>query len=71
MQTPFGLRLLRQAEIERIHGCTLRTRHYATAVEMLGQGVLTRVFRAVFSQLASHLTGQPQPAVGPPAAGPS
>jgi DNA (cytosine-5)-methyltransferase 1 len=57
VQTPFGLRLLRQAEIERIHGHTLLTRHYATAVQMLGQGVQTRVFRSVFQQLADHLAG--------------
>ncbi len=55
VRTPFGLRLLRQAEIERIHGCHLLTQHYATAVQMLGQGVLTRVFRIVFQQLADHL----------------
>ena len=57
VRTPFGLRLLRQAEIERIHGCTLLTRHYASAVQMLGQGVLTRVFKSVFDQLADHLAG--------------
>jgi len=65
VRTSFGLRLLRQAEIERIHGCHLLTRHYATAVQMLGQGVLTRVFKAVFQQLASRLTGDPDPADGP------
>jgi hypothetical protein len=32
-------------------------RHYATAVQMLGQGVQTRVFRSVFRQLADHLGG--------------
>ena len=57
VQTPFGPRLLRQAEIERLHGHTLLTRHYATAVQMLGQGVQTRVFRSVFRQLAGHLGG--------------
>ena len=57
VQTPFGLRLLRQAEIERIHGHTLLTRRYATAVQILGQGVQTRVFRSVFRQLADHLVG--------------
>ena len=56
VQTPFGLRLLRQSEIERIHGCRMLTRHYATAVQMLGQGVQTRLFRKVFEQLGSHLT---------------
>jgi DNA (cytosine-5)-methyltransferase 1 len=58
VQTPFGIRLLRQAEIERIHGCELRTRHYATAVQMLGQGVQTRLFRRVFAQLGDHLCGR-------------
>ena len=57
VQTPFGLRPLRQAESERLHGHTLLTRHYATAVQMLGQGVQTRVFRSVFRQLADHLVG--------------
>lgn len=55
VQTPFGPRLLRQAEIERLHGCQMQTRHYATAVQMLGQGVLTRVFREVFRQLGEQL----------------
>ena len=58
VRTPFGLRLLRQAEIERLHGHALLTRHYATAVQMLGQGVQTRVFRSVFQQLADHLGGR-------------
>ena len=40
-----GLRSLRLAGIERIYGLRLLTRHYATAVQMLGQGVQTRVFR--------------------------
>lgn len=48
VETPFGLRLLRQAEIERLHGCQLRVQHYATATQILGQGVLTRIFREVF-----------------------
>ena len=56
VQTPFGLRLLRQSEIERIHGCRMLSRHYATAVQMLGQGVQTRLFREVLQQLGSHLT---------------
>ena len=57
VETPFGPRLLRQSEIERIHGCELRTKHYATAAQILGQGVLTRVFRQVFKQLGNHLAG--------------
>lgn len=55
VQTPYGPRLLRQSEIERIHGVMLSTRHYATAVQILGQGVLTRIFRNVFQQSSDHL----------------
>ena len=55
VHTPFGLRLLRQTEIERIHRCRMFTRHYATAVQMLGQGVQTELFRGVFEQLGDHL----------------
>lgn len=62
VQTPFGPRLLRQSEIERLHGCELHTRHYSTAVQMLGQGVQTRLFRRIFDQLGRHLA---QP-VAPP-----
>lgn len=58
VQTPFGPRLLRQPEIERIHGCELNTRHYSTATQMLGQGVQTKVFRRVFDQLGTHLLTQ-------------
>lgn len=54
VKTPWGPRLLRQEEIERIHGCQLSTHHYATAVQMLGQGVQTRVFRSLFHQLGEH-----------------
>lgn len=57
VQTPFGPRLLRQPEIERIHGCRLMTQHYATATQILGQGVQTRLFHRIFQQLAAHLGG--------------
>jgi hypothetical protein len=53
--TDFGLRLLRQAEIERLHGATAATEHFVTAVEVLGQGVLTRVFARIFDQLGRFL----------------
>ena len=55
LNTPFGPRLLRLPELERIRGHHLLTEHYATGVEILGQGVLTRVFRAIFRQLEGHL----------------
>ena len=56
LQTPFGPRLLRLPELERIRGHHLLTEHYATGVEILGQGVLTRVFRRIFRQLEAHLS---------------
>jgi hypothetical protein len=49
-----GLRLLRQSEIERIHGVQLRIQHYATALAVLGQGVQSRLFRRIL-QLGDHL----------------
>ena len=55
LHTPFGPRLLRLAELERMRGHHLTTTHYATGVEILGQGVLTRIFREIFHQLATHL----------------
>jgi hypothetical protein len=36
-------------------GCTIDCDHYATAIEILGQGVQTRVFRRILSQLAYFL----------------
>ena len=53
--TPYGPRMLRQAEIERIHGCPVATDHYTTAVQILGQGVQTRVFTLIASQLSDFL----------------
>lgn len=55
VETPHGLRMLRQGELERIFGCASGTDHYATSVEILGQGTLTRVFKGVVRQLADHL----------------
>lgn len=57
IQTPFGLRLLRLPELERIRGHSIATRNYASGVEILGQGVQTRVFREIFTQLATSLSG--------------
>lgn len=54
LSTSSGLRLLRQSEVERIHGIQLLTQHYATALQILGQGVQTRLFRQVFQQLGDH-----------------
>ena len=59
VQTPYGLRLLRMPEIERIHGHHLGTEDYATGVEMLGQGVQTGLFRAIFRQLRIQVVSAP------------
>lgn len=55
VETPHGLRLLRKHEIEKLMGCTIDCEHYATAVEILGQGVQTRVFSSVLTQLSVFL----------------
>jgi site-specific DNA-cytosine methylase len=57
VETPYGLRLLHKAEVERLMGCEIDCEHYATAVEILGQGVQTRVFRKILRQLAKFLAG--------------
>lgn len=53
--TPWGPRMLRKGEIERLQGQHVMCDHYATAVQMLGQGVLTRVFTEIFRQLGEFL----------------
>jgi DNA (cytosine-5)-methyltransferase 1 len=55
VETPFGLRLLHKEEVERLMGCKIDCDHYATAIEILGQGVQTRVFREILRQLAEFL----------------
>ncbi len=57
VQTPFGLRLLRLPELERIRGHAVGTADYATGVEILGQGVQTHLFRAVLRDVAQHFVG--------------
>jgi site-specific DNA-cytosine methylase len=55
VETAFGPRMLRKHEIEKIQGCEVSTTHYATAVQILGQGVQTRVFSQIVDQLAAFL----------------
>ncbi len=57
VETEYGLRLLRKHEVEKLMGCTIGCEHYATAIEILGQGVQTRVFSEVLTQLAMFLSG--------------
>jgi site-specific DNA-cytosine methylase len=58
VETPFGLRLLHKGEVERLMGCEIDCDHYATAIEILGQGVQTRVFRRILAQLAEFLKNE-------------
>jgi DNA (cytosine-5)-methyltransferase 1 len=51
VETPYGLRLLRLPELERIRSQCVGTEDYATGMEILGQGVHTRVFKNIFRQL--------------------
>jgi DNA (cytosine-5)-methyltransferase 1 len=55
VETPHGLRLLYKGEVERLMGCEINCDHYATAIEILGQGVQTRVFQEILRQLAQFL----------------
>jgi site-specific DNA-cytosine methylase len=55
VESRYGLRLLHKSEVERLMGCSVDCDHYATAIEILGQGVQTRVFRMILQQLANSL----------------
>jgi site-specific DNA-cytosine methylase len=55
VETRYGLRLLHKEEVERFMGCKIACGHYATAIEILGQGVQTRIFRQILGQLSSFL----------------
>jgi DNA (cytosine-5)-methyltransferase 1 len=55
VETMFGPRMLRKNEIARLHGQSIACDHYATAVAMMGQGVLTRVFKEIFRQLGEFM----------------
>jgi len=58
VETTDGPRLLRKHEAERIMGCAIDCAHYATAIEILGQGVKTRVLQTILAQLGSFLAGR-------------
>ncbi len=55
VETDFGPRLLRKHEVEKLMGCSVDCDHYATAIEILGQGVQTRVFHSILSQISHFL----------------
>lgn len=56
VETPYGPRLLRKHEAERIMGSKVDCDHFATAIEILGQGVQTRVFKEILAQIGKFLT---------------
>ena len=56
VETAYGLRLLHKEEVERLMGCKIDCDHYATAIQILGQGVQTRIFREILRQLADYLS---------------
>ena len=56
VQTPYGPRLLRLPELERIRGSAAGTTDFATGAEVLGQGVLSRAFRQILGQLHHRLS---------------
>jgi DNA (cytosine-5)-methyltransferase 1 len=52
VRTPYGLRLLRLPEIERIRGIRLGISDYVEGVMAVGQGVQPRVFHEMFNRLS-------------------
>ncbi len=65
METAYGLRLLHKEEVERLMGCKIDCDHYATAIEILGQGVQTRIFREILQQLANFMKYQGRQTLNP------
>jgi DNA (cytosine-5)-methyltransferase 1 len=55
VETPHGPRLLRLSELERIRGHQLPSADRATATEVFGQGVLTRTFQVLLTEIAEAI----------------
>ena len=55
VETSFGLRMLRLNEVEAIMGAPAGVEHYSTGIQILGQGVQTRIWRSVLAQLGTFL----------------
>lgn len=55
VETKFGLRLLRLHEVEAIMGAQAGTESYSTGIQILGQGVQTRIWSRIFDQLGEFL----------------
>lgn len=56
LRTPFGPRLLRLAELERIRGHRTPSSSCRTSIEILGQGVQPRLFREIAMQLSATVS---------------
>ena len=63
IHTPFGPRMLRKHEIARIHGHSFPEDISASlTIEMSGQGVMSRVFNTIFTELYTFLeSGHSEP----------
>jgi DNA (cytosine-5)-methyltransferase 1 len=59
LQTPFGLRLLRPSELERIRGHRTPNSCYRTSIEILGQGVQPKLFVEIAIQLSATVSAPP------------
>jgi site-specific DNA-cytosine methylase len=55
LETPHGLRLLRLHEVEHIMGAKAYVDNYSTGIQILGQGVQTRIWKNILSQLGEFL----------------
>ncbi len=55
VETPWGFRRIRREEAERLQGITIPTESDKLAREIIGQGVLPRVFQKVAGQVAVFL----------------
>ncbi len=55
VETPWGPRMLQLEEVERIMGCNAGTDHYATGIQVLGQGVQTRIWQKILEQVGTFL----------------
>ena len=59
VETPHGPRLLRLHEAEAIMGSQAGTANYATGIQIIGQGVQTRIWEQILSQLGGFLQNPP------------
>lgn len=60
LETKFGLRMLRLHEVEALMGAQAGTENYSVGIQILGQGVQTRIWKNVFNQLGEFLQNPEQ-----------